>query len=244
MRKKLCIFSIGAAALLILTCVPSIASQPHLINTVNSAMKTSQEYTGDSEIIKINVYHLKEGGVVDKTLKEITKGEHEAMMAELKQATESGSNLREIFESKLQIMKNYEVVPDDLTLEDIIDVDKLTGPYEPRQGEDFSADFAPLFFMGGGFGFGIGIPFLITSGTFLIILFGFGIALCYDFFNKVLYSLFTMFFIPLLVGYLGGFLGLILLPVLPGFFYSNLVGLGMVAKTRWRMVPSLNMSSV
>ena len=244
MSKKLWIFSIGASLLLILTCVPSIASHPKLVNIVNSTMKTSQEFTDDSEIMKINVYHLKEGGAVDKKLIEITKGEHEAMMAELKQATESGSNLREMFESKLQIMKNYKVVPDDLTLEDIIDVDKLSGPYEPRQGEDFSADFAPLFFLGGGFGFGFGIPFFITSGTFLMILFGFGLAMCYDFFNKVLYQLFTMFFIPMLVGYLGGFLGLILLPVLPGFFYSNLVGLGMVAKTRWRMIPSFNYSAV
>ena len=230
--------------LLILTCFPSITSQPHLLNTINSAIKTSQEFTGDSEIIKISVYHIKEGGVVDNKLVEITKGEHESMMTELKQATAAGSNLREIFESKLQIMKNYEVVPEDITLEDIIDVDKLSGPYEQQFDDDFSADFAPLFFLGGGFGFGFGIPFLITSGTFLMILFGFGLVLCYDIFNKVLYQMFTMFFIPLVVGYLGGFLGLILLPVVPGFFYSNLVGIGMVAKTRWRMIPSLNMSSV
>ena len=52
-------------------------------------------------------------------------------------------------------------------------------------------------------------------------LFGFGLTLCFDVLNGILYQLLTFFFIPMLIGYLGGFVGLLLLPVIPGFFYRS-----------------------
>ncbi len=245
MKKKLCIFSIGAAILLVLTCFPTNASQPIWLGGKNSVIETTREMTGDSDTVLINVYHLKEDGTIDKAVKELPVNEYETLMEELKQVERSGKTLRGIFEEKLQMLKNYELVSSDLTLEEILDVEKLTEPIETQQfGEDFEAKNAPIFFVGGGLGFGFGVPFFFTSGTFLCILFGFGLVLCYDFAEKILHQLITLFFIPLIVGYMGGFIGLLLLPVIPGFFYSNFFGLGMVSNTKWQLIPSMNISAV
>jgi len=230
MKKKLCIFSIGTAILLVLTCFPTNASQPIWLGGKNSVIETTRKMAGDSDTVLINVYHLKEDGTIDKAVKELPVHEHETLIGELKQVERSGKTLRGIFEEKLQILKDYELVSNDLTLEEILDVEKLTEPIETQQFEDFEAENAPIFLAGGGVGFGFGVPFLFTSGTFLCILIGGGLV--------------TVFFIPLLVGYMAGFIGLLLLPVIPGFFYSNFFGLGMVSKTSWRMIPSMNISAV
>ncbi|MCK5458851.1 MAG: hypothetical protein KAI20_03095 [Thermoplasmatales archaeon] len=244
MKKKLCIFSIVTAILLVLTCFPTNASQPIWLGGKNSVIETTRKMTGNSDTVLINVYHLKEDGTIDKAVKKLPVNEHETLIGELNQVERSGKTLKEIFEEKLQILKDYKLVSNDLTLEDILDVEKLTEPIETQQFEDFEAENAPIFLGGGGVGFGFGVPFLLTSGTFLCILIGGGLVLCYDFANKILHSLLTIFFIPLLVGVMQGFIGLLLLPVIPGFFYSNFFGLGMVAKTSWRLIPSTNISAV
>ncbi|MCK4366178.1 MAG: hypothetical protein KAW45_09005, partial [Thermoplasmatales archaeon] len=45
-------------------------------------------------------------------------------------------------------------------------------------------------------------------------------------------------------GYLGGFIGLLLFGVVPGFFYSNLFGLGVVTKTQWLLMGGSNGSNM
>ena len=134
-------------------------------------------------------------------------------------------------------MKEYNLVPQEMTLSEIIDIDKLGDRYTTVNGEDFEVAFAPITFVGGGLGIGFGVPFFFTSGTFLWALFGFGLVLCYDATNAILYQLMTFFFVPMLIGYLGGFTGLMLLPVVPGFFYSNALGLGMAAIAAWKLLP-------
>lgn len=242
MRNKIWIFSIGAAILLVLACFPTSVSEPLRIEQENEQILSSREMTWDDEIIKIKVIHRKQDGTLEESVKEISKVKHEAMMTEIKSTAKAGLTLREVFEEKLQIIKDYGLVPDDLTLEDILDVTKLTEPIEENNGSSFSTGVAPIFFVGGGFGFGIGFPFILTTGWFFLMLFGFGLVVAYDFAEKVLHQLFTLFFIPMLVGVCAGFMGLLLLPILPGFFYSNLVGLGIVAKTNWRFVPAMNLS--
>ena len=237
MSKKLVLFSIGAVVILLLTCVPISASHVPIFRNRN-------EVNPESDTVTIKVYHFKKDGSLGQTEKVISKSDHELMMDELTQVGKSGEDIQEIFEQKLQILKDYEIVSSDITLEDILDVEKLQGPYTQQDDDRFAVDNAPLIFAGGGIGFGVGIPFILTSGTFLWILVGFGLALCYDFANKVLHQLLTIFFIPMLVGYLGGFIGLLLLPVIPGFFYSNAFGIGMAAKTNWRLVPSYNISAI
>jgi hypothetical protein len=187
-----------------------------------------------SETVTMNVYHYKEDGSIDKTAKEMTLEEREALMNELMQAEASGSTLIEQFEAKLGILQTYELVSDDITLDDIVDVDKLLENFSIVSGENFEADFAPIFFAGIGFGLGIGLPIPITTGTFLIIMAGAGLVLCLDLsvLETVLYTLQTFLF-PVLIGFLGGFTGLLLFGIIPGVFYSNFIGLGGVAKTIW-----------
>jgi hypothetical protein len=243
MKKKLCIFSITTVILLVLTCFPINASPPISLGENHSVMGPTKDLTEGSFNMLVNVIHIKEDGTVVKELKELPRSEHRILMNEVKQVEGSVKSLRGIFEEKLQILKNYNLVSNDLTLEDILDVEKLDGPVETTQFEDFKAENAPIFLAGGGVGIGFGVPFFLTSGTFLCALIGGGVVVCYDFAVKVLHYMLTLFFIPLLTGLMSGFIGILLLPVIPGFFYSNFFGLGMVAKTSWQFIPSVYNSS-
>ena len=238
MKRKICILSIGATIMLILTFFPAIALELPEATDENLTMEPSEseEMTGNSGTITMNVYHYKEDKTYEITEKELTLEERDALMDELKQVEESGLTLIEIFEKKLETLKDYELVSSDMTLEDVLDVNKLTGNYNVVEDEDFDVEYAAILFVGGGFGFGFGTPFFITSGTFLMVLVGFGLVYCYDILHGELYELMTLSFIPMLIGYLGGFIGLLLFGVVSGFFYSNLFGLGVVTKTRWLLV--------
>jgi hypothetical protein len=176
-------------------------------------------------------------------VKEITNEEREALMSELTQVEESGSTLTERFESKLGILQKYELVSDDIALEDIVDVDKLVESYQMVSGENFQANNAPIFLGGIGFGLGIGLPFPITFGKFVTIIAGAGLVLCFDLLSTTLYSLQTFLF-PVLIGFLNGFLGLLLFAVIPGVFFSNFIGLGMVTQTIWVQILGGNSSAV
>ena len=239
MNKKICIFCVGAAILLILSCLPPVVGN---IVKDDARLKMnaykSKQISKQSDTVEYAIYHIKEDKTYDKEIKVLTVEKSKAMWEELKSTENKDLTLTEIFEEKLEIIKNYGIVSSDMTLEEFVDVKKLERGYNSMQSQDFQAASAPIMFVGGGFGFGFGVPFFITSGTFLMILIGFGLVLCYDPVNAVLNQLFTMFFIPMLIGYLGGFTGLLLLPVIPGFFYSNAVGLGMVALTSWKLFPS------
>ena len=238
MKRKIWIPSIGAAIMLVLTFFPAIALELPEATDENLMMEPSEseEMTGNSGTITMNVCQYKEDKTYEITEKELTLEERDALMDELKQVEESGLTLIEIFEKKLEILKDYELVSSDMTLEDVLDVSKLGGRYDVVEAEDFGAEFAAILFVGGGFGFGFGTPFFITSGTFLMILTGFGLVYCYDILHDILHQLTTLSFIPLLIGYLGGFIGLLLFGVVSGFFYSNLFGLGVVTKTQWLLL--------
>lgn len=243
MERRVIIFSIGAAFLLVLTVFQCIAIDTPVIDNENLkvGLSGSTNTKGDSGIVKISVYHIKKDKTYEKTVKELSKEQVDSLWKELKTIETKGLALVEIFDAKLQILKNYNLISNDLQLNDIIDVNKLNeSRYEPVTGENFKANNTPMIFAGGGFGFGFGVPFFVTAGNFLMLLFGFGMTMCYDPQEKVLYSLSTLFFIPMLIGNLMGFMGLILIPVIPGFFYSNLFGIGMAARTGWRLVPSYN----
>jgi hypothetical protein len=174
----------------------------------------------------------------EKEIKVLTVEKSKAMWEELKSTEHKDLTLTEIFKEKLEIMKNYGIVSSEMTLEEFVDVKKLEQGYKSMQSQDFQAASAPIMFLGGGFGFGFGVPFFITSGTFIMILFGLGLVMCYDPVTGVLHQLLSLLFFPMLFGYLGGFTGLLLLPVIPGFFYSNALGIGMVALTSWKLWPS------
>jgi hypothetical protein len=240
MPKKIWIFSITASVILILTFFPTQPVSSTVLNKKNAITETYKEIKTSENTIKMKIFHIKEDGTYVNAVRELTSEENKALKDELRQTEKSGTTIKEMFEEKLEILKKYELVSSDLTLEDVLDVSKLEGTYQTDDGDEFEEQYAPIVFAGGGFGFGFGLPSFITTGTFLVILIGFGVVYCYNIYTGVTHQLMTLFFIPMLVGYLGGFIGLLLLPVVPGFLYSNLFGLGFVSKTRWMLVPTTN----
>lgn len=246
MKLQIKIISIFITALFVLTFIPIYASpvSRDYIRNVSIQNDNFSKINENLNTVKIRVINIKEDGTFEKTIKTITREQQKTLWEELKNIDDLDLSLLETFESKLQVLKDYKLVSSDLKLEQIMDVNKLNKRYEKVDGENFEVDYAPLLFAGGGIGFGFGIPFFITSGTFLCMLFGFGLTLCLDVLNGILYQLITFFFIPMLVGYLGGFVGLLLLPVIPGFFYSNFFGMGFATKTSWMMIPATNYSAV
>ena len=61
---------------------------------------------------------------------------------------------------------------------------------------------------------------------------GLAYALCFDTLDGILYSL-QSFLMPVLVGFLPGYTGLLIFAVYPGYFYSNIVVLGFTPFTSW-----------
>ena len=238
MKKKIYMLSTGVTILLLLTFFPTIKS--YRFNTydetsVNSSLLNIDNKWDDTS--KIIVYHFKEDGHVDRDVKKVTQVESENLMNNLTQTEKSESTLKTIFEKKLQILKAYELVSDDTDLEDIVDVDKLGDDDDGDvvEGENFSALFAPILFVGIGFGFGLGASFLLTHGTFLLAIAGLGFVFCKDIEKNITYRLQTFLF-PVLLGFLFAYTGLLIFGVIRGVFYSNLVGIGMAAYTGWTQI--------
>ncbi|KYK30064.1 hypothetical protein AYK20_04610 [Thermoplasmatales archaeon SG8-52-1] len=236
MERKICLFSIGAALLLILTCIPSGAMD--IIKNNENLEKDSSD-NQISETVKYNVFHIKDKRDYNRKIIELTVEDSKAMWEEFKSLELQDLSPTEIFEAKFEILKNYEIVSSEMSLEEFVDVEKLEGEVNEVQTQDFDAAFAPILFVGGGLGFGLGVPLWFTSGTFIMALLGFGLVYCYDPLTAVTNEMVTVSFLPILLGYLGGFTGILLLPVVPGFFYSNALGLGMVAVTIWKTVPPM-----
>ena len=236
MERKIWLFSIGAALLLILTCIPSGAMD---IIKNNEDLEEDTSDNQISETLKYNVFHIKGKRDYNRKIIEISVEDSKAMWEEFKSLELQDLSPTEIFEAKFEILKNYEIVSSEMSLEEFVDVEKLEGEVNEVQTQDFDAAFAPILFVGGGIGFGLGVPLWFTSGTFIMALLGFGLVMCYDPLTAVTNELVTVSFLPILLGYLGGFTGILLLPVVPGFFYSNALGLGMVAVTIWKTVPPM-----
>ncbi len=237
MERKIFLFSIGAALLLILTCIPSGA-----LDVKNNNNQNLKEDTSDNQLpatVKYNVFHIKGKRDYERKVIELSVEDSKAMWEEFKSLELQDLTPTEIFEAKFEIMKNYEIVSSEMSLEEVVDVEKLEGEINEVQTQDFDAAFAPILFAGGGLGFGLGVPFWFTSGTFIMALFGFGIVYCYDPLTAIMNEMLTISFLPILIGYLGGFTGIFLLPVVPGFFYSNALGLGMAALTIWKTLPPM-----
>jgi hypothetical protein len=146
--------------------------------------------------------------------------------------------VKEQFEEKLNILKDYKIVSSDTTLDDIMGKKFDNGseifPFKVVVNENFQAHFAPIFITGIGFGFGLGLEIRLANGFlhFLAIVGGLGLILCCDIIEGILYLLWTFTF-PIFIGYMAGYAGLIMFAVYPGLIYSNFVALGVVPYTFW-----------
>ena len=259
MRKKLRIVSIGVVILLVLTYVPTLTPQPINKNAENPLTNTLTPgiRTGDVDITEIRVYHIREDGSFEVTVKNMTSDENKEMMNRLIQTEISNSTPEEIFEEKLEILKEYDLVSSNITLKDIMDVEKLESfnslPFNVSEMKPFTAHFAPVFI--GGFGFGAGFGFRrlplirrIAGNIFSAGLIGLGVVLCLDIFESILHFQFT-FTMPFLCHVIAGFVGIMLFafdsvfsPV-PGTppvtIYSNIVALGIAGSAIGFLIPPL-----
>ena len=259
MQKKIRIVSIGVVILLILTYVPTFTSQPINKNAEDplTNILTPRVQTGIVDIIEIRVYHIKEDKSFEVTVKNITSNENEEMMNKLIQTEISNLTHKEIFEEKLEILKEYELVSSNITLEDILDVEKLESidhqSFNISEMEPFVAHFAPIFIGGMGFGVGFGfrnLPIIkrFAGNIFSAGLIGLGIVLCLDFFEATLYYHLTFTF-PYLCHVITGFVGIMLFafdsvfPPVPGkppfTIYSNIVALGTAGLAVGFFIPPL-----
>ena len=138
---------------------------------------------------------------------------------------------------ELGILKEYNLVSSNITLEDVLYSRKPGGYGQLTKnvtGENFVANLSLIFFTGIGIGIGLGMKlrFVNWFSQFFAFIAGAGLVICYDISEDTLYTLFS-FLLPVIVGYLAGFVGIIMFAVLPGTFYSNFVVLGMTSFTVW-----------
>ena len=249
MKEKIWIAGIGMALLLVLTSfsIPGTQSiemdaKSQLTNALNFI--APGEKTSKSDTVEIRVCQFQKNGDLKETVKKLTSDKNMEMMDKLMQTEISNLTPKEIFEGKLEILKEYELVSSNITLEDILDVKKLESvdhqPFNISEMEPFVAHFAPIFIGGMGFGIGFGfrnLPIIkrFAGNIFSAGLIGLGIVLCLDFFEATLYFHLTFTF-PYLCHVIAGFVGIMLFafdsvfPPVPGkppfTIYSNIVALG------------------
>jgi len=264
MNGKIWIAGIGMALLLILTSfsIPGAQSvemdaKNQLTNTLNPT--DSGEKTSKSDMIEIRVCQFQKNGDLKETVKKLTSDENLEMMDKLMQTEILNLTPKEIFEEKLEILKEYKLVSSDTTLEDIMDVEKLESyksqAFNVSEMKPFAAHFAPIFI--GGFGFGAGFGFRglpiikrIAGNIFSLGLIGLGVVFCLDLFDAILHFQFT-FTIPLLLHVIAGFVGIMLFafdsifPPIPGkppvTIYSNIVALGVAGLAVGVLIPPIDM---
>lgn len=162
------------------------------------------------------------------------------LMDEMNLILGSELTLHNKFEQFLETLQKFNIVSEDITLNDILDEELLTQPFKQVNNTDFKAHFAPIIIAGGGVGIGMGYPDLRPFNVFLhllTVIAGLGWVFCLDPLEGILYKL-QSFLFPLLIGYLSAYTGLIVLAVFPGFFYSNILAIGFTPFTAWVQFPS------
>ena len=264
MKEKTWITGIGMALLLVLTSISipdaqsveiEMDAKNQLTNTLN--LTDPEEKTSKPDTIQIRVYQFQKNGDMDKTVKNLTSDENLEMMDKLMQTEISNLTPKEIFEEKLEILKEYKLIPNNTTLEDIMDVEKLeiynSRPFNISEMTPFVAVFVPIFIGGMGFGAGFGfrqLPIIkrIAGNIFTVGLIGLGAVLCLDWLTSTLYQQIT-FTMPFLVHFLSGFVGIMLFafdsifPPIPGTppvtIYSNIVALGIAGLAIGLLIPPI-----
>ena len=73
---------------------------------------------------------------------------------------------------------------------------------------------------------------------FLGLVAGLGTVICFDPFEAKLYTM-VAFLLPILIGYLAAYMGIIMFAIYPGSFYANLVMLGFAPLTIWIQFPQI-----
>ena len=258
MKRKVLMTSFIFFMLIILTFSPVLNSS--LMETNSPISSTSNfsfinKKTNNPNKIKLAVYYIRDDGSFDFAIKELLNNEYNEMMNTLNQNVLSNKSLGGRFEYILEIFKGYDLVADDITLQDLLDgmnsEDIDSRPFNLSVMEPFTAHFAPIFIAGMGFGFGIGfrrMPIMerIAGNIFSAGVIGMGAILCLDIFEGTLYCQYT-FQMPLLFHVLSGFIGIMMFAFdsifppssgQPLTIYSNFLALGLAGFAVGTLIPS------
>lgn len=255
MKKRMKIVILGIIALLVLTSFPSAIT--HKTKNIEKQQYPPidalfpRKRMNDNDTIKMCVINCKKDGNVEKTIKQLTFKENEELLSKIYEIAQLNFSIKQKLEAELNLLKKYNLISDNTKLEDFFDLEKLDEllrkikKFDNVTMQNFQAHFAPLLVVGGGFGVGIGLPDQrIYNGftNFLALIGGLAFVLCLDFIEGVRYTLIS-YMLPVLIGYIAGYMGIILFAIYPGFFYANLVMIGLAPYTIWIQVPNPNPDS-
>jgi hypothetical protein len=201
-------------------------------------------YKSDDNLVEIHVSYVDIEKNYQKTIIKISKLLYENFIQELSDINNQDIDIIDYLQKKLQIMKNYKLVSDDIEIQNIIDFSKIgnlnTVDINISEVNSFSSNFAPIFLLGMGFGLGFGyrrMPVMqrIAGNLFSVGVIGLGTVVCFDLLDAKIYYQYTFTF-PYLIHILSGFIGIMMFAFdnifppdngSPFTMYSNFIALGM-----------------
>jgi hypothetical protein len=244
LRNKIIIFLISFCILF----TPIIhASQ------LQNEIKINNRITNDNDI-KLLIYYLDKEGNFEKIIKTLSKTNYKLFINEVSNLSNEITNFIEFINAKLKIMKKYQIIPDKINIHNIIDINRFqeteSKPFNLTDTDSFISHFSPLFIVGMGFGFGIGLrrmPILerIAGNLFSAGIIGLGGIVCLDIEDWSIYYQYT-FTYPLLIHVLSGFIGIMMFAfdnIFPAengppiSVYSNFLAIGMAGLAIGLKVP-------
>ena len=241
MKKKKQVIMVGFTILVLLTipCIQTIEAESNLIK---SPLKKETNPILDD--INILVYFSGTDGSFERNIISLSKDIYNVFLQKISDISNMDLTLEELFEQKLQLMKEYGIVPQHITINDLLDFSTYQQlnllNFSIVQANKFQSHFAPIFIVGMGFGIGIGFRRMpvrqhLAGNLFSAGLIGLGAVVCLDIEHASLYYQFT-FTYPYLIHVLSGFLGIMLFAFdslyppangPPLTIYSNFLALGM-----------------
>lgn len=218
-----------------------------LSSPVASSNYPENKVSNDSDIVKIGVYQVYRDGRIEESVETLTNTQCKDLMEKLQNQENLSMTLNERYDRKLAVLKEYNLIPLNITVEDIMESSSLKNTLavenEVLINQPFSAHFAPIIIGGLGFGVSIGLrafPLLkrIAGNIFFAGFIVGGGVFCFDPATAQPYVLYSLIY-PTWIGFIAGFVGIMLfvfddLIPLPMFnFYSNFFALGIAGFTLW-----------
>lgn len=209
----------------------------------------------DGNLIKLAVLRIKKDKSHDVSIKKISIQDFRMMINQINERVSSNKDHGAMFENSLQILKQYNLIDQDMTLQEIFDrnisTELNTTEFNITYMEPFMSVFSPILIAGMGAGAAIGDTFGLLSGNvYSFGVLGLGAVVCIDPLLATVYIQQT-FTLPLLIQILAGFAGIMMFPVhfdklytsgFPLTIYSNFFAMGLSGLAIGLLIPYTNYS--
>ena len=194
--------------------------------------------------IQILVHYIDVDGNFQKFTKHISKVKYLQFIDEISDISNQAYDVINFLQVKLQLMKDYEIIPNEVSIQNIVDFNKIgdlgSKTLNVTESNSFVSHFAPIFMVGMGFGLGLGFRRMpvfqrIAGNLFSMGLIGLGAVVCFDIEDWAIYYQLTFTF-PYLIHILSGFIGIMMFAFdnifppengPPVTLYSNFLAIGM-----------------